>query len=103
MSTKNDFLAKVQDTIDVQQAKLEQLKDAALDETQETIEDIREAINNLEPKLEQAKAKAMEIADAADDKWDDIKDSVEAGWDEVGDEIEKGWDNLTDSVKNMFS
>jgi len=50
-----------------------------MDESQEAISDIRAAIDELEPKLEQTEAKAMEIADTANDKWDDVKESLEAG------------------------
>ncbi len=103
MSTKNELLEKVQATIDSQQDKLEKLKETAMDESHEAIDDIRAAIRSLEPKLDQAIDQAKEIADAADDKWDDLKDSLEAGWDEAGNSIEEGWDNLTDSIKNMFS
>ena len=103
MSTKDDFLAKIQKTIDAQQANLEQLKEKARDESIEAIDDIRGAISSLEPKLEQAKAKAMEIADAADDQWDNLKDSMEAGWDKTGNQLEKGWNSLTDSIKKMLS
>ena len=103
MSTKDDLLAKVQKTIDAQQANLEQLKEKARDESNEAIDDIRGAISSLEPKLEQAKAKAMEIADATDDQWDDLKDSMEAGWDKTGNQLEKGWNSLTGSIKKMLS
>ena len=103
MSTKDDFLAKVQKTIDIQQAKLEKKKKKEGDESIEAIDDIRGAISSLEPKLEQAKAKAMEIADAADDQWDNLKDSMEAGWDKTGNQLEKGWNSLTDSIKKMLS
>ncbi len=73
------------------------------DESNESTDDIKEAINNLEPKLEEARVKASEIADGADDTWEDLKDSVEAGWDEMTSNLEDGWDNLTDSIKSMFS
>ncbi len=56
--TKEELLAKMQATIDEQQAKLEALKEKALDESQEALEDVKAAIADLEPKLEQAKAKA---------------------------------------------
>jgi predicted phage tail protein len=101
--TKDELLAKTKATIYEQQAKLESLKEKALDESQEAIEDVRSAIADLEPKLEQAKAKAKEIAESADDKWDDIKESLESGWDEASSKLEEGWNSLTSSVKSFFS
>lgn len=101
MRTKDDFLAQVQETIHQEQAKLEQLKAAAMDESQIAIDDIRDAINSLEPKLEHAKAKAMEIIDTADDRWDDLKVSVEQGWDEASTQLEQGWNTVNDSIKKM--
>ena len=71
------------------------LKKKQLDESQEALEDVKAAIADLEPKLEQAKAKALEIAEAADDKWDDVKDSLESGWDEASAKLEEGWNSLT--------
>jgi uncharacterized coiled-coil DUF342 family protein len=82
---------------------LAELKNKARDESQEAAGDIRAAIDELEPKLEQAKAKAQEIAETADEKWDEVKDSLEEGWDEVPSKIEKGWDSFTSSVKSFFS
>ncbi len=103
MSAKQDLLEQVKESIGVQQERLEKLKETALDESHEAIDDIKDAISNLEPKLDQMKAKAWDIADAADDKWDDVKDSIEEGWVDAGNQIEDGWDKLTDSVKSMFS
>ena len=101
--TKEELLSKIQTTIDEQQAKLESLKDKAIDGSHEAADDVRAAIADLEPKLEQAKAKAKEIAEAADDKWDDLKDSLESGWDEASAKLEEGWNSLTSSIKSFFS
>ncbi len=101
--TKDELLAKIHSTIDEQQIRLTQLKNKARDESKEAIGDIRAAIADLEPKLEQAKAKAKEVADTADDRWDELKDSLEAGWDEASSKIEKGWDRFSSSVKSFFS
>jgi hypothetical protein len=101
--TKDELLAKVQATIDEQQAKLEALKSKAIDGSSEAMDDIKASIAELEPKLEQAKAKALEIAESADDAWDDLKDSLESGWNESTAKLEEGWNNLTSSVKSFFS
>ncbi|WP_292434121.1 hypothetical protein [Methylobacter sp.] len=53
------MLSKIQSSIDEQQAKLTKLKNRAKDESQEAISDIQAAIDELEPKLEQAKAIEM--------------------------------------------
>ncbi|WP_374089475.1 hypothetical protein [Methylomicrobium lacus] len=76
-------------SINEQPAKFTELKNKAMDESQEAISDIRAAIDELEPKLERAEAKAMEMADTTDDKWDDAKESLKAGWDEVSAKSEK--------------
>jgi len=52
---------------------------------------------NWNPNSNKPKAKAMEIADTADDKWDDAKESLEAGWGEVSAKSEKGWDSFSGS------
>ena len=101
--TKDELLAKTKATIYEQQAKLESLKEKASDESQEAIDDVKAAIANLEPKLEQAKAKAKEIAEATDDTWDDVKESLESGWDEASSKLEEGWNKLASSVKSFFS
>jgi len=101
--TKEELLSKIHVSIDAQQTKLESLKEKAKHESQEAMVDIHAAINDLEPKLAQAKAKAMEIADIADDKWDDMKESLESGWNEASSKLEEGWNSLTSSVKSFFS
>jgi len=101
--TKDELLSKIQSSIDEQEAKLTELKNKTASGSHEAINDIRAAIVDLEPKLEQAKAKALEIAETADDKWDEVKDALEAGWDEASAKLEKGWNSFTSSVKSLFS
>ncbi|GEM_PF-810334 len=103
MNHKEEFLSRMLAAIEEQRGKLEQLKEKAKDEYDETLGDILKAINDLEPKLVEAEDKAWEIADLADEKWVDLSDSFEEGWDEANKKFEEGWDNLTDSVKRIIS
>ncbi|WP_445366333.1 hypothetical protein ACH5Y9_12755 [Methylomonas sp. BW4-1] len=101
--TKDELLAKINTSIDEQQVKLEALKQTALDESHEALEEARAAIAELEPKLEQAKAKAAEIAAVADETWDDVKESFESGWKESAAKLEEGWHSFTDKLKSFLS
>jgi len=103
MIHKEAFLSSMLAAIEEQRGKLEQLKEKAKDEYGETLADIHNAINDLEPKIVEAEDKAWEIADLADEKWVELSDSFEEGWDEAKKKFEEGWDNLTDSVKKLIS
>lgn len=101
--TKDELLAKIRTSIDEQQVKLEALKQKALDESHEALDDVRAAIAELEPKLEHAKTKAEEIAGVADDRWDDVKESLETGWKESAAKLEDGWNSFTDKLKSFLA
>ena len=101
--TKEELLAQVEGVIGEQQAKLEVLKQKALDASHDSLEDIQAAIGELEPKLAQAKLKAEEIAKIADDAWDDAKEALETGWHESTAKLEEGWNSFTDKVKSFLS
>lgn len=103
MTSKEDFLNKMNVTIKEQQEKLRQLKEKAKNKYDETLAYIRKAINDLEGKIGQAKQKAREIAGLADDKWKKFRASFEGGWNEAKEKFEESWDHLTGSVKKRFS
>ena len=100
---KDEFVEKAKETIDLQQDKLDQLKKKAEHASSEFLADIHKMIDDLEPKIEQAKTKFEEITEVADDQWDDLKDAMEKGWDETKSMLDTGWDNLTDTMNEFFS
>ena len=40
-------------------------------------------IDELEPKIAEGKAKLKELADTADDAWDDVKEGAASIWDQM--------------------
>lgn len=101
--SKDELVQKVTDEVTVQEKKLEVLKAQAVQESDEAASDVKSAIDDLEPKLDQAKAKLAEIVDTSDEQWEELKGSLSEGWDEAKNKLDEGWDGLTDSVKNFFS
>lgn len=101
--SKDELVQKVTDEVTVQEKKLEVLKAQAVQESDDVASDVKSAIDDLEPKLDQAKAKLVEIVDASDEQWEELKDSLSDGWDEAKSKLDEGWDGLTDSVKKFFS
>lgn len=100
---KEEFVEKAKETIDIQQDKLDQLKKKSEHASNEFLADIHKMIDDLEPKIEQAKASFAEITEAADDQWDDMRETMEKGWDETKNVLDAGWGNLTDSMNEFFS
>ena len=101
--SKDELVQKVTDEVTVQEKKLEVLKAQAVQESDNAASDVKSAIDDLEPKLDQAKSKLAEIVDASDEQWEELKDSLSDGWDEAKSKLDEGWDGLTDSVKKFFS
>jgi signal transduction histidine kinase len=59
--TKDELLSKIQSSIDEQQAKLTELKNRAKDESHEAVNDIRAAIDELEPNSSKLKPKQWKL------------------------------------------
>ena len=55
--SKDELVQKVTDEVTVQEKKLEVLKAQAVQESDDAASDVKSAIDDLEPKLDQAKAK----------------------------------------------
>lgn len=100
---KDEFLEKAKDTIDQQVNQLEQLKKKSEHASSEFMADLQKMIDDLEPKIEQAKAKFTKITEAADDQWDDMKEAMEKGWDETKSMFDSVWDNLTVPLNEFLS
>ena len=100
---KDEFVEKAKETIDTQQSKLDELKKRAEHASSEYLADIDKMIEDLEPRIQQAKASFTEITEAADDQWDDMKETMVKGWDETKSMVDSGWDNLTDSMNEFLS
>ena len=80
MSTKDEYLAKFktqltewEGDLKVLQAKADGLADNAKAE-------LEEQITALKGKWEEGQTRLGEIADAADEHWDDLKDEAEEQW-----------------------
>ncbi|WP_373080695.1 hypothetical protein [Zhongshania sp.] len=92
MSKKDAYVAKGQATIDEQIAKLDMLKAKVKSQVADQRIDAHEHIEKLEKKLATAKLRLAEVANSAEDKWEDLS----ARFDELS-------DDLSATVKKFFS
>ncbi|MDD1650114.1 MAG: hypothetical protein LUO80_06935 [Methylococcaceae bacterium] len=88
MSTKDEYIAKFKTQLTEWEGDLKVLQAKADSLTAEAKAELDEQVILLKSQWEKGQAKLAEIADAADDHWDDLKD-----------EAEEQWTALTDSVK----
>src|SRR5689334_20040992 len=75
-------------------AKIEVLQAHADRLTAEAKLDAKPRLDALHAKLDAAKARLQEIAQAADDGWDEVKKGAEQAWDEVKAAVEGAHDAL---------
>ena len=80
MSTKDEYLAKFKTQLTEWEGDLKVLQakaDGLADNAQAELE---EQITALKGKWEEGQTRLGEIADAADEHWDDLKDEAEEHW-----------------------
>lgn len=84
MRKKEAYIEKAQAKINEQIAKLDQLKAKAQGEIADQKLKSQEKIEELEAKIKEAKAHLSEIADAAEDAWENIKNKFDHLSDDIG-------------------
>ena len=81
MNEKELYQQKKQAQLDEWKAEVDKLKAKASGASADAQLELHKQIESLEGKIEMAKAKLAEIAEAGEDAWDSIKDGVESAWD----------------------
>lgn len=89
MTKKEAYIEKAQAKINEQTAKLEGLKAKAQGEIADQKIKSLEKIEELEVKIKDAKAHLSEIADAAEDAWENIKNKFDQLADDIGSSFKK--------------
>jgi predicted nuclease with TOPRIM domain len=89
MSKKDAYVEKGQAKIDEQIAKINQFKAKAKGKVADQKIEAHEHIEKLEKKLDAAKTYLAEIADSAEDKWEDLSDRFEVLADDIGTSVKK--------------
>ena len=89
MTKKEAYIEKAQAKINEQTAKLEGLKAKAQGEIADQKIKSLEKIEELEVKIKDAKAHLSEIADAAEDAWENIKNKFDQLADDIGSSFNK--------------
>jgi hypothetical protein len=80
MSAKEAYKQKIQAELDLAQAKLAELKARAKTEVADSRVKYARQVEDLEQKLDTAKAKLKELGEAGEDAWERVKDGVENAW-----------------------
>jgi uncharacterized protein YjbJ (UPF0337 family) len=94
METRELYRQKYEAQIHEWSAKIDVLKAQADKATAEAKLDAKPTLDALNAKLEAAKAKAREIGEATDDKWDEVKTGAEHLWSELKASVEGAYDAL---------
>lgn len=84
MNKKDIYIEKAQAKIDVYSAQLEILKAKAKGEFAELKIEAQEQIDKLDDKLSVVKTRLSEVANAAEDKWEDLSVRFEELSDDLG-------------------
>jgi hypothetical protein len=94
MSTKDEYIAKFKTQLTEWEGHLKVLQAKADSLTGDAKAELNEQIVALKGKWEEGEAKLGEIADQADDHWDDLKDEAEEKWTALTDGVKGSLDKL---------
>jgi predicted nucleic acid-binding Zn-ribbon protein len=92
METRELYKQKYEAQIHEWSAKIEALQAHADKLTAEAKIDAKPHLDTLHSKLEAAKAKLEEIAQATDDKWDDVRKAADHAWEDFKASIAGAYD-----------
>jgi len=99
METRELYKQKYQAQLHEWSAKLEALIAHTDVLTAQAKLDAKPNLDAMHLKIEAAKAKLQEIADATDDKWEEVKKGAEHAWDEAKGAVEGAYDALKPDKK----
>ncbi len=85
------------------ESKIEQLKAKLAEADDDMKEEISSAIHTAEGVVDKGKAKLSQLADAADDEFDELWAGTKDAWHKVSNQLEDGWQGLSDRVKSFLS
>ena len=94
METRELYKQKYEAQLHEWSAKIEGLSAHADKLTAEAKLQAKPHLDTVHAKLETAKAKLGEIAQATDDKWDDVKKSADHVWNDVKAAVEGAYDAI---------
>lgn len=100
METRELYRQKYEAQLKEWSAKLEGLIAHTEKLTAQAKLDAKPRLDALHLKIEAAKAKLHEIADATDDKWEEVKTSAEHAWHEVVGAVEGAYDLIKPDKKD---
>ena len=66
-------------------------------------DEISSAIHAAEGVVEKGKSKLSQLAEAADDEFDELWAGTKEAWHKVSNELEEGWHGLSEKVKSFLS
>jgi uncharacterized coiled-coil DUF342 family protein len=99
MTTKQEFVDRLNAQLEEWKEDIEQLRLKAADAADDAQAKIHEEIAELKTKWDEGESKRQEMLHAADEKWDDLKEDAEEGWTKLTAFVK---DSL-DRVKGKFS
>ncbi len=100
METRETYRQKYEAQIHEWSAKLEGLIAHTDKLTAQAKLDAKPRLDALHLKIEAAKARLHEIADATDDKWEEVKKGAEHAWHEVKGAVEGAYDVIKPDKKD---
>ncbi len=103
MTDRQTIQTEMEQKIAAGEAKIEQLKAKLEGADDDVKEEISSAIGAAEGVVEKGKSKLAQLADAADDEFDELWAGTKEAWHKVSNELEEGWHSLSDRVKSFLS
>ncbi len=103
MSSKEEFLAKLQTQLDSWQTEISELEAKANDALDDLKPEIDAQLANLRTKFSEGEGKLNELADVAEDAWEELKVDAEATFGKLIGEFQEDVQQAVSGAQGIFA
>jgi predicted nucleic acid-binding Zn-ribbon protein len=103
MSTKEEYLAKLQTQLDSWKVEADELEAKASEATEDLKVELDEQIANLRVKFAEGETKFHELADTTEEAWEELKVDAEAMFDKLIGDFKVDAEHAVEGAKGIFA
>ncbi|MCL4795109.1 MAG: hypothetical protein KJZ84_21705 [Bryobacteraceae bacterium] len=100
MTNREAYKQKLEAELEVVEAKIAQLRATAKSKSADAQVEYNRRVEQLEEKLDAAKARLGEIADATEETWESMKAGVESAWTSITESVKEAFTDSSETPKS---
>jgi chromosome segregation ATPase len=99
MTNREAYKQKLEAELEIVEAKIAQLRAAAKSKSADAHVEYNRRLEQLEEKLETAKARLSEIGDATEETWEGLKAGAESAWVSISESVKEAFADSPEAPK----